>query len=195
MAETRRPAEESRALLIEAAAEVIRTEGYAALTARHLAEKVGLKRQIIHYYFRTTEELLVNVVRYFGDLGLTHFDQMLGEDPLRAMWEVQADSSATTFAFLSMAGHLPLVKAEMKHYMDEFRRRQAEAIAAYFEARGIKPAIPPVAMAIVIQGVSQAMAAESTIGANRGHEETRAVMEEVLHRLGTRGSLDPEDVR
>lgn len=176
-------------MLIEAAAEVIRNEGYAALTARHLAAKVGLKRQIVHYYFRTTEELLVNVVRHFGDVGLAHFKQGLGQDPLRAMWETQADSSATTFAFMAMASHLPLVRAEMKRYMEEFRKLQAEAIAEYLESRGIKSVISPAAIAIIIQSVSQALAAESAIGAHQGHEETRSVMEAMIQNLATNGRL------
>lgn len=176
-------------MLIEAAAEVIRTEGYAALTARHLAEKVGLKRQIVHYYFRTTEELLVNVVRHFGDFGLAHWKQGLGQDPLRAIWEMQADSSATTFAFMAMASHLPLVRAEMKHYMGEFRKLQTEAIAAYLKSRGIQSAIPPAAIAIIIQSVSQALGAESAIGASQGHEETRSVMEAMIQSLATKGRL------
>jgi len=189
MAATRRPADESRALLIEAAAEIIRTEGYAALSARTLAERVGLKRQIVHYYFRTIEELLVSVIQYFGDRGLAHFDQRLGEDPLRAMWEAQADASATTFAFLAMAGHLPRVKVEMKRYVEEFRQRQIKAIAAYFESRGIQPAIPPAAIAIIIQSVSQALGAEASLGATLGHAETRTVMKNMLDQLGKNGRL------
>jgi len=190
MAASRRPGDESRAMLIEAAAEVIRSEGYAALSARSLAEKVGLKRQIVHYYFRTIEELLVSVVRHFGDQGLAHFTQRLGQDPLRAMWEAQADSSATTFAFMAMASHLPLVREEMKHYMGEFRKLQTEAIAAYFKSRGFKPAIPPAAIAIIIQSVSQALSAEALVGASLGHAETRSVMDKVLRRLAADGHLE-----
>ena len=84
MAESRRPAEESRAMLIEAAVEIIRTEGYGALSARRLAEKVGLKRQIVHYYFRTIEELLLSVVRFYGDSGLARMREALRDDPLHA---------------------------------------------------------------------------------------------------------------
>ena len=124
MAESRRPAEESRAMLIEAAVEIIRTEGYGALSARRLAEKVGLKRQIVHYYFRTIEELLLSVVRFYGDSGLARMREALRDDPLHALWAVEPDSSATTFAFVAMASHQPVVRAEMRRYMEARRKIQ-----------------------------------------------------------------------
>src|SRR5690349_5277453 len=104
MAETRRTADVSKAMLIAAAAQIINAEGYAALSARALAEKVGLKRQIVHYYFRTMEELLLAVVRHYGDESVDRLsDAMNSGDPLRAIWEEEPDASATTYAFLAMA--------------------------------------------------------------------------------------------
>lgn len=185
MAESRRPAEESRAMLIEAAVEIIRTEGYGALSARRLAEKVGLKRQIVHYYFRTIEELLLSVVRFYGDSGLARMREALRREPLQSLWEVQADSSATTFAFVAMASHQPAVRAEMRRYMEEFRKVQTDAIAAYFEARSIEPALPPVAIAILIQSVAQTLATESSIGSTRGHAEAKTAIEATLQSLMT----------
>lgn len=176
-------------MLIEAAVDVIRTEGYAALTARRLAEKVGLKRQIVHYYFRTVEELLLSVVRFYGDRGLARFAEVIRRDPLRVIWEVPADSSSTTFAFMAMASHRPAVKAEMIRYMDEFRKLQTEAIADYFASRGIEPSLPPAALAIMLQSVSQALASEASMGATRGHKETRAAIEAMLKTLAKNGQL------
>lgn len=189
MADTRRPAEESRAMLIEAAVDVIRTEGYGALSARRLAEKVGLKRQIVHYYFHTIEELLLAVVRFYGDRGLARFAEVIRNDPLRVIWEVQADSSATTFAFMAMATHRPAVKKEMRQYMDKFRQLQTDAITAYYESRGIQPSIPPVAAAIMLQSISAALASEASMGCVRGHAETRTVVEAMLDSLAKDGSL------
>ena len=53
---------ETRAQLIKLAARLIRDEGCAAVTARRLAEDLGLKRQIVHYYFGTIEDLLIVVI-------------------------------------------------------------------------------------------------------------------------------------
>src|ERR1700741_4149160 len=106
MAESRRSAELSKTMLIAAAVDIIKTEGYAALSARRLAEKVGLKRQIVHYYFRTMEDLLLAVIRHYGEQGLARFAEAFSSHaPLRVIWETRADASATTFAFMAMATH------------------------------------------------------------------------------------------
>jgi AcrR family transcriptional regulator len=174
-------------MLIAAAVEIIRSEGYAALSARRLAEKVGLKRQIVHYYFRTIEELLLSVVRFYGDSGLALMADVMKKDPLRAIWAVQADASATTFAFIAMASHRPAVKAELRRYLEEFQKLQVEAITEYFKSRGITPKIPPAAMALIIQSVSEAISAAAALGSTRGHAETRAVMESLLKNLAEEG--------
>lgn len=192
MATSRRLAEESRALLIEAAVEVIRTEGYGALSARRLAEKVGLKRQIVHYYFRTVEELLLSVVRFYGDGGLARMREALRRDPLQAIWKAQLDSSATTFAFVAMASHQLAVRTEMRRYMEQFRKLETEAITAYFKERGIQPAISPAAIAILIQSVSQTLATEKSIGTSRGHADAKAMMEAMLQRLAEGGKPIPQ---
>jgi AcrR family transcriptional regulator len=181
MAATRRPGDESRALLIEAAADIINGEGYAALSARRLAEKVGLKRQIVHYYFRTMDDLLLAVIRHYGEQGLVRFAEAFeAQDPLRVIWETRADASATTFAFMAMATHSPAIRAELQHYLEAFRELQVSAVASHMEAGGVEGALPPEAAVIILQSVSQALAAEAALGTERGHETVKAVVERWL---------------
>ena len=188
----RRPADESKILLIEAAVEIIRSEGYGALSARRLAEKVGLKRQIVHYHFGTIEDLLIAVVRHYGDNGLVRLTSALeSDDPLRAIWETDPDASATTFAFMAMAAHNPVVRAEMQRYLEANRDLQVKALSLYFARAGLESHIPPVAAAIIVQSISQSLAAESALGTSRGHLETRAVVEELL-RGWSAGRADHE---
>ena len=189
MADIRRPAEESKAMLIAAAAEIIRAEGYEALSARRLAEKVGLKRQIVHYYFRTIDDLLVAVIKFYGDNGLARISEVIRKDPLRAIWEVEPNASATSFAFIAMAGHKPAVRDALRYYMEQFRKLQTEAIAAYFKARGIKPSIPPTAASIIIQSVAQTLAVESSMGISLGHMESKAAIEGILKSLAKDGRI------
>jgi len=190
MATTRRPGDESRVLLIEAAARIINEDGYAALSARLLAERVGLKRQIVHYYFKTMEDLLKAVVRHYGEEGLARFSAALASDmPLRVVWELPADASATTFAFLAMANHLPAVRAEMLSYLEKFRAMQTEALARYVADRGLKLPLPPVAAVIAIQSIAQSLSAEAALGTIQGHAETRAAVMKWL--LSISGSTEP----
>jgi AcrR family transcriptional regulator len=192
MAATRRPGDESKVLLIEAAVEIIRTEGYGALCARRLAERVGLKRQIVHYYFGTIDDLLLAVVRHYGDSSLARYSAAFEsyDDPLRVVWETHGDESSTAFAFMAMASHHALVRAEIRRYLDKQRAVQVEALSRHFEQLGVKPRIPPVAMVLLLQSVSQTLSAERELGAARGHVETTELMQRLLQRLGDGGDIE-----
>lgn len=186
MAATRRPAEVSKLMLIEAAVAVIREEGYGALSAKRLAEKVGLKRQIIHYYFGTTDELLLAVVRHYGEAGLNRFSEAFARrDPLRVIWETDPDSSATTFAFMAMATHNPAVRGEMRKYLDAMRELQIKAIARHFADLGVRPEITPRTLAIALQSIAQSLAAEEALGATVGHAHTRRQVEQAMVALSS----------
>jgi AcrR family transcriptional regulator len=177
MAGRRLPGDESRVRLIEAAAQIINSEGYAALSARTLAERVGLKRQIVHYYFRTMDDLLLAVIRHYGDEAVSRFSQAVtSQDPLQAIWEVKPDSSATTFAFIAMASHKTAIREEMLKYLHKLRELQSKAVERYLKARQIKSELPPIAVAILLQSISQTLNAETSLGTTMGHAETRAVV-------------------
>lgn len=49
--------------IIEITEEMIRTGGYASVTTRKVAAKAGLNPTSVHYYFKTTDDLMVAVYR------------------------------------------------------------------------------------------------------------------------------------
>jgi AcrR family transcriptional regulator len=178
MAETRRTAEVSRTLLIQAAAQIINEDGYAALSARALAEKVGLKRQIVHYYFRTMEDMLLAVVRHYGDESAARLSEALQSgDPLRAIWQEKPDASATTYAFLAMAKHMPSVRAEVEGYFRKLRALKIEAVTSFLAETGMTADLSPGALVTIVQSIAQGLKAEEALGAAAGHGETRAIVE------------------
>jgi len=46
---------------VEAAEQLLREQGYVAISARQVADKAGLKPQLLYYYFRTMDELVLAV--------------------------------------------------------------------------------------------------------------------------------------
>src|SRR5271170_1903355 len=64
------PDAKNRGLLLDAAEQLMIEEGYAAVTSRRLANKAGLKPQLVHYYFRNMEELFLEVFRRRAEEGL-----------------------------------------------------------------------------------------------------------------------------
>ena len=180
---------ETRAQLIKVAARLIRDEGCAAVTARRLAAEVGLKRQIVHYYFGTIEDLLIAVIRSSIDKVHARVKRALESDePLRVIWEMGTQVTPTIFEFSAMAIRSEAIRIEMKRYMEEFHRLQARALARHLQLRGIEPAIPPIATAILINSISHTLAVEKALGVCEGHSETRAIVENWLRAFAERGA-------
>ena len=50
---------ETRMALLDATERVLRSEGYAAVSSRRIAQEAGLKQQLVYYYFHTMDELLL----------------------------------------------------------------------------------------------------------------------------------------
>ncbi len=183
MSATRRAAAESRVLLIQAAAQIINDEGYAALSARALAEKVGLKRQIVHYYFRTMEDLLLAVVRHYGNESVDRLSQATSTgNPLRAIWDEDPDASATTYAFLAMGKHLPAIQVEVETYFRRLRDIKIHAVAAYLAKTAGQTNLPAASLVTIVQSIAQGLKAENSLGSCAGHDETRAMMERCLDK-------------
>src|SRR5437763_9767850 len=73
MASARRigaPDAKNRGVLLDAAEQLMLEEGYAAVTSRRLAEKAALKPQLVHYYFRTMDDLFLAAFRRRAEQGL-----------------------------------------------------------------------------------------------------------------------------
>ncbi len=89
MSATRRIGAESsasRGLLLDAALRLMVDEGYAAVTSRRVAAEAGLKPQLVHYYFRTMDDLFVAVVRRGAAQNLERQARALSSpQPLRAL--------------------------------------------------------------------------------------------------------------
>lgn len=175
----------TRAILIEAAAQLIREEGYPAVTARRVASKAGLKPQLVHYYFRNMDELFVAVIRRGSEQALERVAQAVAsEQPLKAVWRLGRDSRMATLSmeFLALASHRKAVRAEVKHSAEQFRIVQTAALTRDLEVRGIKPRIPPIVAMVLMSGVSQLLMLEEALGISLGHGETQDFIEYCLLR-------------
>jgi AcrR family transcriptional regulator len=179
---------ETRAQLIRLASRIIRDEGCAAVTARRLAEDLGLKRQIVHYYFGTIEDLLIAVIR--RSVGRVHErvkQDLESDEPLRVIYQLANSVTSALFEFSALAMRSKAIRAEMQRYTDDFRKIQADAITRHLERRGIVPSISPVATAYVVNSVAHTLAVEAALGVSEGHSETKALMEDWLHAFAQGG--------
>src|SRR6478736_4441687 len=64
----------TRGQLLDAAEELMLDEGYAAVTSRRVAAKAGLKPQLVHYYFRSMDDLFLEVFRRRADANVARVE-------------------------------------------------------------------------------------------------------------------------
>ena len=187
----RAPADsEMRTKLIAAAEEIIRDQGHGALTSRTLADKLSLKRQIVHYYFESIDDLLVQVVRSCHERATEALlSSAQSANPLQAMWQM---STAPGFAMLALelaalAARRPAVREEVRASAEAQRVLQTQILTDHLNARGIKPAIDPEIAVFVILSMSQTMVQEDAIGITGGHDKIIATVEQALQEFDRTG--------
>lgn len=179
---------EVRAQLIEAAAQILREEGGAAITARRIAEKVGLKRQIVHYYFGTIEELILAMIQREAAAAERRYEAVMqSEEPLRMLAQIGIDGSARSYEITALAFRFSAVRAEFVRSLETFRRQHADALARHLEQRGVQSNVSTVVATTVMLALSQVMSAEAALGVSEGHREINAFLESWLTAFAQRG--------
>jgi AcrR family transcriptional regulator len=177
----------TRALLLDAAEQLMREEGYAAVSSRRVAACAGLKPQLVHYYFRTMDDLFLALFRERTEEGLARHAEALASDrPLRALWEVSRDPAGTALImeFSALSNHRKVIAAEIQHYGDRLREMQVAALSRTLEGRGdAASALPPVVAAILINSVSLFLRMEEGVGMSSGHAETETLIERWIAEL------------
>jgi AcrR family transcriptional regulator len=158
--------------------------GYAAVSSRRVAAAAGLKPQLVHYYFRTMDDLFLALFRRGADANLARQAEALASPtPLRALWAFSCEPAGTalTIEFAALANHRKAIRAEISESAERFRLAQAEALAEVFERAGIDPStVPTVVVLVLITALSRILAMEDTLGVSAGHPETLALVEQWL---------------
>ena len=181
------PDAKNRGLLLDAAEQLMIEEGYAAVTSRRLANKAGLKPQLVHYYFRTMEELFVEVFRRRAEEGLQVQAQALASpQPLWALWRFGTDPAFTRISmeFMALANHRKEMRAEIAYYAERFREEQRQAVTAALQHYEVENQdVPPVVWTVLMTSLSRFLVLEQAIGMSGGHAETLTFVESYLRRM------------
>ncbi len=182
------PDAKNRVLLLDAAEQLMLEEGYAAVTSRRLATRAGLKPQLVHYYFRTMEELFVQVFRRRADEALEAHAQLLRlPQPLWAMWRFGTDPAFTRISmeFMALANHRKEMRAEIAYYAERFREEQRQVVTAALQRYDVdrRDDMPPVVWTVLMTSLSRFLVLEQAVGISGGHAETVELVESYLRRL------------
>jgi AcrR family transcriptional regulator len=178
--------EATREALIEATAQIMLDEGYAAATSRRVAAKAGVKPALVHYYFPSMDDLFVAVLRDKAESNLQRQRQAMAEAaPLHALWQLCGTQDAQLFTeFLAMANHRKAIRSEIVSYAMRFRDLEEGAMTLAMKVRGIDlESFPPVVLSMIMGSLSRMVIHEQGLGITRGHDEARAFIAQCLDRF------------
>jgi len=177
----------ARLRLMEATAQIMREEGYAAATSRRVAAIAGVRSALVYYYFPTMDDLFLAVLRAGADASLARMREALtADDPLRVLWEINSDSRLTGLntEFMALANHRKSIGAELKAYAERIRDIETAAVTVALRAHGVDlDAYPPVVVAMLLTQMARSLCNEGAIGVTNGHEQFRAFVERYLSML------------
>jgi AcrR family transcriptional regulator len=181
------PNAKNRGVLLDAAEQLMLEEGYAAVTSRRVAEKAGLKPQLVHYYFSTMDDLFLEVFRRRADQGMqAHQKALESPQPLWALWRfgINPAASRLTMEMAALANHRKALRAEISHYAERFREQQREAFVTALERHKVLPdEVPPVVWSILLTGLSTVVMMGEALGVTAGHDETLELVERYLRMM------------
>src|SRR5215471_17416558 len=89
--------------LLDAAERLLVEQGYGAITSRKLAERAGVNAGLVHYYFGSMEEVMVQVLERFTARLIDRQRAMYASDrpfleKWRTAWSFQEDDLASGYS-------------------------------------------------------------------------------------------------
>lgn len=190
---TRRPAAKgltTRTAILDAVDTLLVETGYAAITSRRVAERVGINPGLVHYYFPTVDDLFVAAFRRGAERNLARMAAALASpEPLLALWRLSTDPAGVGSAseLLAAANHRQSLRSELAEIAERARRIQIEALHELLPQYGIDEGTFPAALvAATIQGVALLVVREARLHLSTEHEAAAAAMESILTDLERR---------
>jgi len=185
---------DTKEAILAAADQVMREEGYAAVSSRRVAERAGSKSMSIHYHFGSMDDLFLALYRRSEAKYFTRLMRALSSDsPLRDLWELGQDPADTGLVveYLALANHRNSVRDEVAR-SGERVREIATAIVANsvkditFEMGPVSPAI----VYFIIEALCRTLVSDRALGISSSHDEVVEFVERLLiqveaaHRQG-----------
>ena len=178
----------SRAALLDAAEKLMLEEGYAAVTSRRVAARAGLKPQLVHYYFRTMDDLFLALFRRRADQAFDRQARALSSSqPLWSLWELSRDPRGTglTMEFTALANHRKAIRTELSESAERYRAGLLDGFRSVLAGYDIdQQEFPPLVCAVLLTSISTFLVIEQAmLDMSTGHAETVAFVEGLIRRV------------
>jgi AcrR family transcriptional regulator len=179
---------------LDAAERLLVKEGAAGISTRRLADEAGQNHGLVHYYFGSVDELLLQTLERFTGRVLERQRAMYGTDaPFLEKWRtamsyIEDDLAAgypKVWAELeALAWNKPDLRRRLCGVSDEWRTLLRDALAAAIDEYGLdEQRFSAEAWAVLVMQFNKGLLFERLLGFERGHSEMLAAIEDWLVSL------------
>jgi AcrR family transcriptional regulator len=176
-ATTRR--ETATTALLDAAERLLIASGYAGLTTRRVAAEAGVNHGLVHYYFGSMEELLLQVLERFTDRLIARQTEMYEADvPFLDKWrtamrwleqDVDSGYPKVWWELQAMAWNHPGMLERLERVDDIWRTLLRTHFASALDEYGID--FPLEATVSLVMAFNKGIQIEQLSGITNGHRE------------------------
>ena len=152
-------------LILTAATQVLSRHGYAGTTISRVAAEAGVSRGLLHYYFRSKEDMLAKVLRnnmetigrLLGDifcksLSAEHFAAQL-TSAFRELYDTKCEFFTLFMEGISVARHSETIMKEMCSMYMDFQSSLQKSFEVMKERQVIRPELSAMGLASLITGL------------------------------------------
>ncbi|MGB6456941.1 MAG: helix-turn-helix domain-containing protein [Streptosporangiaceae bacterium] len=175
--------------LLDAAERLLAEVGYAGVTTRRLAEEAGLNQGLVHYYFGSNENLLVQALERFTRRLIARQRELYGADmPFADKWRTAmryllADDVSYQKIWLELQAtgwNNPDIRTRLARVNAEWRAVLTEAFEQPRRELGIK--LPLQALVSLVMTFNLGIIIERLGGVETGHRELLDWIEQWISR-------------
>ena len=176
------PRNDATTAFLDAAERLLVEVGYAGITTRAVAEEAGLNHGLVHYYFGSMEELLVQVLERFTQRLIERQRAMYAADrPFIEKWRaamgyLDEDRASgyqkVWWELQALAWNRPDLRDRVARVAGEWRSAMTSAIADALEVYGLNDKRFPLdAWVALIVTFNEGIVLERLSGIHTGHAE------------------------
>jgi AcrR family transcriptional regulator len=176
----------TREKIMMATLDIMFEEGYASATSRRIAEKVGVQRAVVYYYFPTMDDLFLEVLRTGTTENLLAQRRALSSKrPLHALWDMTVDprGAQLLMEFMALGNHRKAIREELAAGAERFREAQIAALSLMLGAQPDTSPMTPEVLSVLISVIGRSIGLEKSLGITTGHGQVLDVIQDYLDRF------------
>jgi AcrR family transcriptional regulator len=187
--------EATRKALLDAAEDLLISEGAAGITNRKVANRAGVNRALVYYHFHSMEELLIAVLERVAVAVTERSDSIYAhEHSFLDGWFKQMEATTTAdfergwnkvwLEAVTLAANRRRIRQQYLHASTATRDFRERRVDEMLEQLGIdREVIPTEGVVTLLEAISTKLVLDQLVGVSAGHKELLEILRHVFDRL------------